>query len=551
MTDLNPVVLAHAVQMKAESSPDFPVLTFEYGEQGEESLTFATLFADAHRFAKAFQDLGLESGDRVGIFMRNYPEFVYTLVGNNTLGFVSVPLDPRLVGEKLAFQMNDAGIKVLVTTPDLLGEVLKVLKSLPALKAVVVAEKPDLPSLQDAGVPFKGMVVPILQASEILASPEVFLEQRAEPLTPYAIMYTSGTTGDPKGVLQPTLGMWATAEILGRRVFGYQQEDRLYTGLSLTHGNANAVTLCPAVFLGIEAVFSPRFTKSRIWDVCRKYGCTSFSLLGGMMTSIYGEPERPNDADNPVRIVASAGTPPGLWETFEKRFQVRILEWYGAVDGGCICFKPVGEGPIGSFGKPLQDFCEVRVVDEEDRDLPPFERGELIGRFTLMETKIDYWGKPEESAKKNRGGWVRSGDIVYQDDQGWLFFCHRKGSEIRRYGDFIQPAAIEKALIEHPQVGDVCVYGVPSKGGAPGEKDVVAAIVLQGDGLDLEALAAWCRERLDRSHVPSYFQVVQEIPKTPSERPLTRLLEEDFLKGSGTIVALEPEERVRLEGRRP
>jgi crotonobetaine/carnitine-CoA ligase len=191
-----------------------------------------------------------------------------------------------------------------------------------------------------------------------------------------------------------------------------------------------------------------------------------------MMTVIYGEPDRPDDADNP-------------------------------------------------------------------RDVGPFERGELLGRFSLMETKIDYWGKPEESAKKTRGGWVRSGDIVYADDQGWLFFCHRKGAEIRRYGDFIQPDLIARVLIEHPFVDDVTVYGVPSKAGAPGEKDVVAAVVLKDKRLDLEELASWCHARLEKSHIPSYFQVVKEIPKTPSERPLTRLLEEDFAEGKGVIYELE------------
>lgn len=539
MADLNPVVIAQVVQMKAESSPDFPVLTFEYGDLGEEVVTYSTLSTNAHRFAKTFQGLGLETGDRVGIFMRNYPEFVYTLLGNNTLGFISVPLDPRLVGQKLAFQLNDAGVKILVTTPDLLKSVSEISDNLPQLRAVIVAQKPGLPTLQDSEGVLKRLRMPIIPASEILSRPEVLLDQKAEPITPYAIMYTSGTTGDPKGVLQPTLAMWASSEILGRRIFNYQESDRLYTGLSLTHGNANAVTLSPALFLGIPAVFSPRFSKSRIWDICRKYGCTSFSLLGGMMTAIYGEPEKPEDADNPVRLVASAGTPPALWEAFEKRFNVRILEWYGAVDGGCFCYKPIGEGPIGSFGKPLEDFCEVRIVDENDNDVGPFEKGELLGRFSLMETKIDYWGKPEESAKKTRGGWVRSGDIVYKDNEGWLFFCHRKGSEIRRYGDFIQPDLIERVLIEHPSVDDVTVYGIPSKAGAPGEKDVVAAIVLKDKRLDLGELALWCQARLEKSHVPGYFQVVEEIPKTPSERPLTRLLEESFTKGEGMIYELE------------
>jgi len=291
---------------------------------------------------------------------------------------------------------------------------------------------------------------------------------------PMQIVYTSGTTGDPKGVTvrNNRTGMY---NILTSLVWRYKKDDILYTGLSLTHGNAQAVTLFPSLSLGIKAVFSPRFTKSRIWDICRKYGCTSFSLLGGMASAIYNEPEKPDDADSPVRIVISAGTPPAIWEAFEKRFNIKILEWYGSVEGG-FAYKPIDQGPIGSFGKTIPGILELKVVDKNDNDLPPGVTGELICRMSKGETKVDYLGMPDASKEKTRGGWLRTGDMVHKDKDGWLFFNYRKGTELRRAGDFIQPDYVEMVIGKQPEVSEACVYGIAAASGAPGESDLVAAI---------------------------------------------------------------------------
>jgi crotonobetaine/carnitine-CoA ligase len=311
-------------------------------------------------------------------------------------------------------------------------------------------------------------------------------------------------------------------------VFGYAQEDRLYTGLSLTHGNAQIVTFLAGLYNEIPAVFSPRFTKSKIWDICRRYGCTTFSLLGGMMAAIYAEPRRADDADNPVRFVLSAGTPRAIWEDFERRFNVHILEWYGAVEGG-FAFKPIGEGPIGSFGKTIPGLMEMKIVDESDNECPPGAVGEMISRVAGSETKVEYLKNPEASAAKTRGGWLRSGDMCYTDAEGWLFFSHRKGSEIRHNGEFIQPDFVQKVIAELPEVTDVYVYGIPAKSGAPGEKDVVAVIVLaEGSTFDPAAFFRACGRQLERNQLPSYVQVLKEIPKTASEKPIDRFLIDDL-----------------------
>jgi crotonobetaine/carnitine-CoA ligase len=247
-----------------------------------------------------------------------------------------------------------------------------------------------------------------------------------------------------------------------------------------------------------------------------------------MMSGIFNEPPRDNDRDNPVQTVISAGTPVAIWEEFESRFGLKILEWYGAVEGG-FAYKPPGKGPVGSFGKPLPGMMEFKVVDDADSEVPHGERGELIVRMTKGETKVDYLGKPEASEQKTRGGWLRTGDIVHRDAAGWYFFDHRKGSELRRAGDFIQPDHIERVLGAFPEVSEVCVYGIPSASGAPGESDLVAALApFEGQTIDPDSIFEKCRRDLEPNFVPSFLQVVATIPKTISEKALDRVLREQF-----------------------
>jgi crotonobetaine/carnitine-CoA ligase len=256
-----------------------------------------------------------------------------------------------------------------------------------------------------------------------------------------------------------------------------------------------------------------------------------------MATAIYSEPVRADDADNPVRMVISAGMPAGLWEAFERRFGLRVLECYGAIEGG-LAINPIGVGPIGSFGQPPPTL-EMKVVDEEGNECPAGGVGELVSRpVGGEEARVEYFRNEAASRTKTRGGWLRSGDMCHRDAEGWFYFDYRKGGAIRHNGDFVNAGFVEKVVAEHPQISDVFVYGVPAASGSPGEKDVVAAVVpVDPASFDAASVFRACERGLEANFVPSYLQVVPEIPKTASEKPQERFLLDRFAPDGNGVYA--------------
>ncbi len=528
---LNQAIASHLVEIKADETPDQEIFVFEHGAFGDDILTYKHLYENSNRVARLLLDHGVGKGDVFAVFMRNYPEFAYCILAGGFTGAIMVPVDPRLRGDRLKFILANSNTKAVIASGECLEQLTEVLGDLPNVKFVTIAYQreqqipvsPNFPSLNET-----------LESASWRPVEQQIMDVRH----PMQIIYTSGTTGTPKGVMirNNRLGVF---NIMTKLCWKYSKTDCLYTGLSLTHGNAQAVTFFPALNMGIKAVFSPRFTKSRIWNICRKYGCTTFSLLGGMMAGIHNEPEKNDDSDNPVKIVLSAGTPGSIWEAFEKRFGVKILEWYGAVEGG-FAFKPPGQGPIGSFGKPIPGIMEFKVVDENDNEVPPRKTGELISRMVRGETKVDYLDLPQASAEKTRGGWLRSGDMVHKDEKGWYFFDYRKGSELRRAGEFIQPEHIEAVLGKHPDVSEACVYGVPAISGAPGESDLIAALApVEGAQINPQSIYDLCKKELDPNHIPSYLQIVNEIPKSISEKALDRVLRDKFFSDAEDVYSYD------------
>ena len=531
MNEPSNLILANIVQQKAESTPDLDVLTFVKteadGSLSDEVRSYRDLWENGQRIAAALDDELMAQGDAFALVMQNHPEFVDIMVGASIANTVFVPIDPRTKGDKLKYMMSFAECKGVIVADYALENVKAVLGECPAIKWIWVLE---------TGL---GLARPenAKQVRDILARNVSEISVRAtDPLDPMQMLYTSGTTGDPKAILASHARFGSIAQL--GPVIGLEEGDRPYTGLSLTHANAQLITLGNILNMGLRGVISRKFTKSRLWDITRRYGCTMFNLLGGMTTAIYSEPPKDNDRDNPVRYVFSAGMPAAIWEDFKKRFGVEIYEFYGTAEGGLTLSPPGSGGPIGSIGKPPPSMV-CKIFDEADNECAAGEAGEIcFQNADGTAINVEYFKNPDASAKKMRGGWFRSGDIGHMDENGWVFFHYRAGGGIRRNGDFVNPAFVEKAIAEAPGVADVFVYGVPMAHNAPGEKEVVAAIV-PDNGFNPSSVFEECQKKLEMSFVPGFLQIVDEIPKTASEKPQERFLLEAFEPNAANIYAFD------------
>lgn len=528
---LDAAVLSRVISAEATRDPDRLVFVFENGALPAERVTAGDLAVRSNQLAAELAGAGLARGDRVAIMMRNNPEFVYGLAANAKLALPTVPVDPRARGEKLDYFLRFAGCAALLTAD------------------YVVADDAVAATIRDCGVRTWVVSTPEGRAMSLDYSAEwpvlngAFaggeapdVGEHVEDLTsPWLLAYTSGTTGDPKAIEFGHDRMLFYRAL--PKFFGYRSDDVPYTGLSLTHGNALIGTMMPAIWGVVDhTVLSRWFTKTRLWNVCIDHGVTTWSNLGGIATAIYSEPSSPNDRAHKVRLVISAGMPREIWRAFEERFGVKILEWYGTMEGG-FAYNPVGVGPLGSFGKPPEGLLEMDVVDEDGRPEPPGQVGELILRPAGGEAKLTYYKNPEASARKVRRGWLFTGDMVTRDEEGWLYFAYRREEGgLRKAGEFISEGFIRKVLAEDPDVVDVHIYGVPSRAGAPGETDIVAAVVPRDpETFDAGAVFARCTARLERSHVPDYLQVVDDLPRTASEKVQVRFLVETLSESAPNV----------------
>lgn len=471
---------------------DNPFLMF-----GDDVYTYADMEERSARVANGLRDLGVTRGSNIAMIMPNSPEFLWAWFGASRVGAPVVPVNTALKGDGLVHIVDHSDSETLVVHAELVDRFLAVRDRLPKLQRVVVVGG-------DAGddVSWEGL----LQAPA--ESPDDESIQAADLMM---VMYTSGTTGLPKGVVIPQQQIVGVPFLAA--FAGLNSDDVFYTCLPLFHANAALISIWGAFGLGTKVALSPRFSASRFWDEIRRYGATEFNALGAMMPILYKQPERPDDADNPCRLVVSAACPKEIWEDFERRFGVEIVEFYGTVEGGLTMAGP--DAPVGSIGKPLP-INEMRVVRDDDTDCDPMEVGEIISRPAGGPPTVQYYKNPEATAEKIKGGWMRSGDLAYADEEGYLWFVDRKKDSMRRRGENISSFEVEKTINEHPDVLESAVYAVPSE---LGEDEVMAALVLQpGATFDPLSIIKHCDERMAYFMVPRYLRAVPELEKTGTHR---------------------------------
>ncbi len=487
------------IEKQGKERDDKPYILHE-----EQVIGFAEYDRATCRAANGLAQQGGKPGDGLAILMGNCPEYLYIFYGMPRGGFYTVPINVALKGDGLRFILTNSDVKYLVVDDTLYSRIAELEAPVEAIEKIFVRRTTDEP-LPEGTIDLEVLLD---------ASPEKPDHTMDSDAIIY-LMYTSGTTGFPKGVVNRNRsgniqGMMMLASVMA------QPTDVLYTCLPLFHANALLLTAGFAMCAGVPFGLEKRFSASGFWDSVRKYGATQFNALGAMVPILMKQPEKPDDADNPVRLVNTAACPANLWEPFEKRFNVKIWEAYGAVDGGGALIFNFGNAPVGSVGKPLGGL-EWKLVDDDGNEVPPGETGEMITKVRDKKTGgVEYYKNPEASKKKVRGEWVHSGDFFYADKEGNLYFVDRKSDSMRRRGENISSFEVENMVEKHPDVVACAAFGVPSE---LGEDEVMIWVQPKsGAKIDLKNLMQHCADNMAYFMVPRYVDVVNDIPRTGTLR---------------------------------
>jgi carnitine-CoA ligase len=332
---------------------------------------------------------------------------------------------------------------------------------------------------------------------------------------PLVIIYTSGTTGAAKGVLIPNTAIYVGGSEYNEATRTVP-EDVFFTCLPMFHANARFLCTAPALLMEAKVVICERFSASRFWDQIREHKATIFNSLGAIANFIYSQPRKPNDADNPVRVCAAFPMPPSIYEDFEKRYNLKVVEGYGQTETALITWNPYDAPKIGSCGKETKTF-EVRIVDENHFPVPPGTVGEIVTRGKIpWALSLGYVNMPEKTVELIQNHYYHTGDGGYIDEDGYLYFRDRIKDYIRRRGENISSAEIEGVVNSHPKVAVSAAIAVKSE---LSEDDVKIVVVLkQGELLPPEDLLAYCVDRMPYFAVPRYVEYVEALPTTPNEK---------------------------------
>jgi carnitine-CoA ligase len=494
--DIVRMVRAKARQNGSKIALQFPEGTLSYEELDRES----------DRVAAGLVEAGLQKGDRVACLLGNRVEFPLLWFGVAKSRGIFVPLNTALRGELLRYELADCQPKGIVVEQSLYPTYLQASDGGSSARVWVVDPAGDRdPAPSGTG-----------RFTDLRASLSVVPMDPPDPWEPASILYTSGTTGRPKGVVLPHRRLANTPREVGLRA-QLASDSVLFTALPLYHCNAQEKTALVALLNDLTAAFDDRFHASTFWETAGRVGATHVALLTTMITILYKQPTKPSDHSHHVRVATASGTPVSIWKEFEARFGLRIIESYGMTECGCTTLmNPPESIRVGSVGLPL-GFVEAEIVDELDRPVPPGIRGELVVRprvpFTMF---LEYYGKPEKSVESWRNLWFHTGDLLKQDADGYFYFIDRQADVIRRRGENLAPYDVEAALNEHPAVLESVVVGVPSE---LGEDDVKAFIQLRPDALlTAEELFEFATQRLPSFMVPRYIEFVSEIPKTANQK---------------------------------
>jgi crotonobetaine/carnitine-CoA ligase len=488
-------LIHRALRRQAEQVGDAPFMLAD-----ERHFTFAEVDRRADELAAGLRALGVERGDAVAVLMESSAEFVLLTFAVNRLGAVWVPANVDYKGEWLQRSLADSRARVLVVDAALWPRV-RGLGDGARFAHVVVCDESGLDALAGRGG----------------RPPEVDVQYGDTA----AVLWTSGTTGRAKGVMQ-SHNAWLRGAESGALTSGAREGDVLYCCLPMHNSAAWVAVVYRALVCGLPFGLDARFSVGDFWNRVRHYGATQTFTLGAMHIFLWQQPERPDDADNPVRVASCIPMPEALIEPFKRRFAIeQLYQGYGQSEVLGLLSR-VDDGSrqwsANTAGVPQPDL-DVRLLDDDDHEVPVGEVGEICVRASEPHTLFNgYFNDPEATRRATRNGWYHTGDLGRRNDAGEYFFFDRKADYIRYKGRSVSSFAVEAAVTAHPAVRECAAYGIAAAELASEAEIKVDVVVDSAASVKPDELARFVNDTAPYFFVPRFIEFVDELPHTPTGR---------------------------------
>jgi long-chain acyl-CoA synthetase len=470
---------------------------------GGATLTYGDLDDRSARVATLLREHGLAPGDRVGLMLPNVLEFPPAYYGVLRAGGIVVPMNVLLKRREIAFYLEDSGAKLLLAWHSFLNDAEA---GAADAGAELIAVEPEA---------FAATLAGLAPAPEMA---EVDDEDTA------VILYTSGTTGKPKGAELSHLNLLRNADVSARTNTTVGEGDIVLGALPLFHSFGQTVSMNASILVGATLTLVPKFDPGEALETMARDGVTHFYGVPTMYGAMLHHPGHEEYDVSTLRVCMTGGSsmPVEVMRGFEEAFETIVLEGYGLSETSPVasCNHPEMERKPGSIGTPIEG-VEMRIVDEHDAEVPQGEVGEIVIRgHNIMK---GYWGRPDATAEAMRGGWFHSGDMGKVDEDGYFYVVDRKKDMIIRGGYNVYPREVEELLYEHPQVREAAVLAVPH----PEWGEEVGAAVVLGPGEEVapEEISAWVRERIAAYKYPRVVWFLDELPKGPTGKIVKREIE--------------------------
>ncbi|TXS95349.1 AMP-binding protein [Parahaliea maris] len=495
--------LGRALRDQAAAIGDQPFLLY-----GEQRFSYAQANDRVNALAAGLARRGLVAGERVAFYMDSTPDVIFLALAANKLGAVWVPINSDYKGDWLSDSIARSRPTLLVTDSQHAERVATVRDSLGSLAIACLGECTHLPAAEPLSSLYE----------EGAGEPDMSGYQSGDTC---AVLWTSGTTGRSKGVMQ-SHNVWFNAVISANNQFGIAPGDVVFSVLPLYNSAAWVTSVFRAMLAGLPLALDPAFSVSTFWDRVDYYGATQSFTLGAMHMFLWNAPSRPDDADHSLKKLMAVPMPAQLAGPFSERFGVQLMpQGLGQSEAFTVINQDNCERdqvPPGSCGTPATGM-DVRLVDDGGADVPVGEPGELWLRPRKPHCIFNgYFDDPDATAAAYSGDWYRTGDLLRRDDAGYYYFCDRKKDAVRYKGRNISTFEVEMAVRRHPAVADCAAYGIASDELDSESELKVDVIVKPGMSLEPEQLARFVNDNAPYFFVPRYIESVVALPYTPTNK---------------------------------